>query len=238
MQTNDKNTIFLSPGEAVEAIRLDLEQYPPQPILLRRLAQLILGEERILSEDDRRSGLWVKVSAKRGRRLLTYEQLPEYLVGELERKIEKLSMKKMAEICACVFQVKANEGASSPGGPEGVVVETGMEDFRCRQCGQCCRFLDYRKELADEDYKLWEELGREDILKKVKVIRKEGEVVGYRIWIDPVTGQVAETCPWLKKDSENNRYLCTIHDVRPRICRQYPGSRKHARMTGCPGFKR
>jgi Fe-S-cluster containining protein len=34
---------------------------------------------------------------------------------------------------------------------------------------------------------------------------------------------------------DRNRYRCTIHDIRPTICRQYPGSRKHARMTGCRG---
>ena len=33
------------------------------------------------------------------------------------------------------------------------------------------------------------------------------------------------------------RSVCTIQDVKPGICRQYPSSRKHAVMTGCPGFQ-
>ena len=74
------------------------------------------------------------------------------------------------------------------------------------------------------------------ILERVMVIRQRDGTVAYRIWMDPETRKIQDGCPWLKKDSESNRHLCLIHDVRPAICRQYPGSRKHARMTGCPGF--
>jgi Fe-S-cluster containining protein len=47
-----------------------------------------------------------------------------------------------------------------------------------------------------------------------------------------------EVCPWLTKIPTQNRWECQIHGVRPAVCRQYPGSRKHAEITGCPGFRK
>ncbi len=227
----EKHTIFLNYTEALRAIRYDLEQYPPQPLLLRHLAKLILGEKVFISEKQNRTGLWIGMEKKRIGRLIPYEQLPEYLCSVLDQNHPPVDM--LAKICGCVFQENACVGSPTPGGETGVLLETGMENFQCLQCGQCCRSLDYHRELTDEDYLLWESLGRFDILKRVRVIKKVGETVAYRIWIDPVTLGISEVCPWLKRDSEHNRYVCLIHDVRPGICRQYPGSRKHARMTGC-----
>ncbi|OQY08333.1 MAG: hypothetical protein B6I22_00910 [Desulfobacteraceae bacterium 4572_123] len=47
---------------------------------------------------------------------------------------------------------------------------------------------------------------------------------------------IHRSCPFLKKIPSENRRLCAIHDIKPAICRQYPVSRKHALITGCPGF--
>lgn len=52
----------------------------------------------------------------------------------------------------------------------------------------------------------------------------------------PGKNQLADTCPFLKKIPAENRWVCKIHDIKPAICRRYPVSRKHAVMTGCPGF--
>ena len=234
MDENGKNKIFLSRCEAIEAVCHDLGQYPPQPILIRRLACLILGEKRVVSEDKKRNGLWIKDSPRSKPRLALFEELSGYLCRELKKSDPPV--RTLAEICGCVFQEKARIREGKFGQSVGIIVETGAEKFRCRQCGLCCRNLDYKGELTDEDYRLWQELGRTDILERVKIIRSKGEIVGYAIWTDPVSGLIADGCPWLRKDSEHNRYTCLIHDVRPRICRQYPGTRKHARMTGCPGF--
>jgi Fe-S-cluster containining protein len=230
----EKDTIFLSYAEALQAIKNDLEQYVPQPLLLRHLAQLIMGEKALVSEDKHRTGLWVGIGKKIKCRLITYDQLPEYLCSTLERIHPPIEI--LAKICGCVFQEGSYVGSQHFGGKKGIFIETGMEDFNCLQCGQCCRFLDYHKELTHEDYLLWQSLGRADIMKRVGLIRKKGEIIAYRIWIDPLTYQISEGCPWLKKESEHNRYTCRIHDVRPGICRQYPGSRKHAQMTGCSAF--
>jgi Fe-S-cluster containining protein len=118
----------------------------------------------------------------------------------------------------------------------GVRIETGMEDFSCRQCGGCCTSLDYHHELTEEDVAQWERLGRTDILKWVRRIEGEGRHKAYRIWTVPGTTRLADVCPFLKKIPSENRWECLIHDVKPAICRQYPLTRKHGIMTGCPGF--
>ncbi|OEU51944.1 MAG: hypothetical protein BA872_01110 [Desulfobacterales bacterium C00003060] len=58
----------------------------------------------------------------------------------------------------------------------------------------------------------------------------------YEVWIDPRTGQEVDRCPWLKRLSNNGRYFCRIHEVKPTICRYFPGSKKHAHEIGCKGF--
>ena len=231
----ENHTIFLNFTETLRAIRSDLKQYRPQPLLLRHIAQLILGEKILVSEDKSRTGLWVGTDKKCKYRMIPYDRLPDYLCSLMERTPPPVEM--LAKICGCVFQERAYAGYRNCEGEEGIFIETGMDDFSCLQCGRCCRLLDYHKELTHEDYLLWKSLGRTDIMERVGLIRKSGEIVAYVIWIDPVTRQVSEKCPWLKKDSENNRYLCRIYEVRPEICRQYPGTGKHGQMTGCSAFK-
>jgi Fe-S-cluster containining protein len=230
----EQHTIFLNYAEILIAVQNDLKQYPSQLFILRRLVQLILGEKILIQEDKHQTGMWVAMGKKGKCRLITYNQLPEYLYSVLEKSHPPIET--LAKICGCIFQERAYTGSQKFGEEKGVFIETGMESFKCLQCGQCCRLLDYHKELTHEDYLLWQSMGRNDIMKRVGLIREKGEIVSYRIWIDPYTHQLLEGCPWLKKDSEHNRYICRIHHVRPEICRQYPGSRKHAGMTGCDAF--
>jgi uncharacterized membrane protein YhaH (DUF805 family) len=55
-------------------------------------------------------------------------------------------------------------------------------------------------------------------------------------WVIPGTNEFAPSCPFLKRGGSPHQWICSIHDVKPDICRNYPVSRKHALMTGCPGF--
>ena len=142
---------------------------------------------------------------------------------------------KLAAICGQVFESPAYPG-SDAAGRTGIWLETGMADFQCLQCGHCCRNLDYRLELTEADYTMWRELGRTDILDWVAVFRRQGQPASYAIWVIPGTRSYAAVCPWLEKKPESGRWQCRIHSVKPEICRQYPGSRKHGRMTGCPAF--
>ena len=114
------------------------------------------------------------------------------------------------------------------------------EDFKCRQCGNCCLNLydAFTTCATDEDVQLWEEKGREDILEWVDQISLgDGQFV-YDIWINPRTGDDVNRCPWLRKLPKKNKYICRIHDVKPEHCRKYPRSKKHAEETGCKGFEK
>lgn len=87
------------------------------------------------------------------------------------------------------------------------------------------------------DIEMWEDNGREDILDWVDTIVLEGIVCSYDIWIDPESGEEAHSCPWLRKIADTEGYQCSIHTVKPEVCRKFPTSRKHAEDVGCPGFK-
>ena len=114
---------------------------------------------------------------------------------------------------------------------------TLLEGFKCKQRGHCCLDLTDAFETCavEEDIRLWEEMERYDILEWVDPISVGGEVIVYDIWIDPRTGDDVSRCPWLGK-LPDGKYICEIHDVKPRHCRIYPRSKEHAEETGCPGF--
>lgn len=90
---------------------------------------------------------------------------------------------------------------------------------------------------ADEsDIELWEEKKRSDILEWVAFLPLGENSFVYDIWLNPKTGVDVNRCPWLRKLPKKEMYVCWIHDVKPRHCRKYPKSQKHAEETGCKGF--
>ncbi len=94
----------------------------------------------------------------------------------------------------------------------------------------------YQTSVSAEDVELWEREGRDDILDWVSPIEiAEGEYV-YDVWLNPKTGDDVVRCPWLRKIPNKNEYICRIDEVKPKYCRDYPKSKKHARETGCKGF--
>ena len=114
-----------------------------------------------------------------------------------------------------------------------------MDGFNCKQCGHCCLNLSdaFSTSVSEEDIRLWEGKGREDILEWVVPIPiAEGEMI-YDIWFSPTTGEEVSRCPWLRKLPNKDKYICRIHDVKPAHCRDYPHSREHAEETGCIGFE-
>ena len=230
-----KETLFLTRTEALEAICRDFRQYDPQIMLFCQIIRLIFGGDIVAKREGQKNGAWISLPGRRDMRWMDGAEMVEYLCDSLE---SDLSVPLLASICARVFQTRASVGVDSATGQEGVSIETGMEDFTCRQCGQCCRTLEYHREIIEEDVALWEELERSDILQWVSVFTGENNKKSYRIWTTPGTTELAESCPFLKRISPENRSVCLIQDVKPGICRQYPSSRKHAVMTECPGFKR
>lgn len=231
-----KETVFLTGPEALEAIRIDFRQYTPQVMLFCQVIRLISGGQITAKRDREKNGAWISVPGRPNMRWMEGTEMVDYVCEALGAA--DLNDPLLASICARVFHTRAYPAMHSETGRKGIRIETGMEDFACRQCAQCCRSLDYRKEVTAEDVARWRASGRTDILEWVGVFEREGYETAYRIWTIPGTTELAEICPFLQEISSENRWVCRIHDAKPAICRQYPSSRKHALMTGCPGFER
>lgn len=230
---SERDKIFLTPDQAMEAIRIDFHQYEPQLDLFCELTPLILGRHRVAVRDERRRRVWIRTARRGPMQRMDGQKLGDYLLDTLAAS--KPSLERLAAILSKVFQA-ATGIVYEKGARAGIWVETGMEDFSCIQCGRCCERLGYHDQLRARDYERWRELGLTEIMERVKVFRRGKRITGFRIWVDPGTGRLVQGCPWLGKIPGGNRFECRIHDVKPAICRQYPGSRKHALMTGCVGF--
>jgi Fe-S-cluster containining protein len=223
--------IFLTPAEALAAIGIDFAQYAPQIELFCNLVPLVFGNQALVTSGATRDELWLRIGARGSPERLDGRQLGERLVARLQEA--PLPLERLAAICYQVFRGRTVTGETD--GTPGLWVETGMEDFVCQRCGRCCSTLDFKNGGTAADWERFEALGRKDILDWIAPIRHDGRVVACRLWVDPLTGRFADGCPWLVKDAPG-RFGCRIHEIRPEICRQYPGSRKHAEMTGCIGF--
>jgi Fe-S-cluster containining protein len=230
----DKKHIFLTNEHVVKAICNDFRQYEPQVLLFCEVMRLLPGGESGVKMELHKKGAWVSAPDSRNLRWMEGSELAEHLCTTLAAI--DFEPELLAAIASRVFQTRVVPDVDPKTGQPGLSIETGIEGYSCRQCGHCCLSLDYRDEIRVEDVERWQALGRTDILEWVGVFKGEGQKTVYQIWIQPGTREVAEKCPFLQKDAATNRWLCRIHDVKPAICRQYPVSRKHALMTGCPGF--
>ena len=120
-----------------------------------------------------------------------------------------------------------------------MVSDMPPKGFKCKQCGNCCLNLydAFSTCATDEDIRMWDSNGRDDILDWVDPIHVGGNEYVFDIWISPATGEDVTRCPWLRKLPNKDKYICRIQDVKPEHCRAYPRSRKHALKTGCRGFE-
>lgn len=231
-----RDSIFLTAEQALDAICIDFRQYEPQLMLFGEVLRLISHGRIHLKREHGKNGAWVSQPGRRNMRWLEGPDLIAYMCKAVQDA--DMTPELLVAVCSRVFQARARLSVDSHSGREGILIDTHMEAYNCRQCGRCCQNLDYHNEVTAEDVERWRSLGREDILERVGITRKDGREIGYRIWTQPGTGQVADTCPFLKKEPTSNRWQCRIHEVKPAICRNYPISRKHAVMTGCIGFKK
>ena len=229
----EKDSVLLTMEQAMAAVCLDFRQYDPQVILFSEIIAVLSKEGLTAKREMGKNGLWIRTAGERKMRWQEGSELVDTMCKLLSNS--KPDATRMSSICARVFQTRAFTDRDPATGRPGIRIMTGMEGFACRQCGRCCRRLDYHNEITAEDVAHWKQLGRSDILDWVGVFQKDSQAVVYRIWMKPGTRTFAEICPFLQKIPAENRWVCGIHDVKPRICRQYPLSRKHAVMTGCPG---
>ena len=226
--------IFLTTHEAVEAICIDFRQYAPQTMLFSEVIRLITGNRIHIKRAPGKDGAWINRLAKTTMRWLNGPELVDHMC-QLVRKA-KWDLQMLSAVCSRVFQTHAAPACDIASKAEGVCIDTNLETYRCRQCGVCCQTLDYHNDVTCEDVARWNAQGRIDILKWVETRPRKEQTARYRIWVDPETGQLAKTCPFLRKNATTHRLQCGIHDAKPSICRQYPVSRKHATLTGCTGF--
>jgi len=94
----------------------------------------------------------------------------------------------------------------------------------CNQCGKCCIAYSDGGLSASADEIDWWENYRPEIFKYV---------LGGNIWISPTTGKQLDTCPWLRKHSDQNTYTCDIYFDRPEDCRHYPVNIDQMRKDNC-----
>jgi len=92
----------------------------------------------------------------------------------------------------------------------------------CTNCGKCCTNASYMGNLqaTGEDVKRWRHEGRHDILRFAEVLGRPDDPWA-DLWADQVTGAERFRCPFVRKVRGQNRYLCTIYETRPQVCRDY-----------------
>ena len=85
----------------------------------------------------------------------------------------------------------------------------------CKRCGKCCH-ADMIAYATEEDISRWRREKRDDILSSLE--SEERIWVGDRILYRDGSGHL-ERCSFLR--IEEGLATCTIHETRPRICRDY-----------------
>lgn len=227
-------TLFLTADQALEAVCIDFRGYRPQPMVFSEVLRDLAGDPAACRREPGREGLWIAEKRPGPMRWLEGQPLVAHVCRTLREA--RPAPDQLAEICRRVFQVPCRPGHHPESGQSGIRVQADMQGFDCRQCGRCCRSLAYRDSLTAADVARFLAAGREDVLAWVGVVRSGNGPARYRVWMTPGTNRFAPVCPFLKRGSTNHRWVCAIHEIKPNFCRHYPLSRKHAAMTGCPGF--
>lgn len=112
-------------------------------------------------------------------------------------------------------------------------------EFKCKQCGKCCRKYIGTLKATSEDIERWRREGREDILKYVDIYEFDGKTLGGDLWFNPKTGEEMRKCPFLRK--RKGKFFCLIHSTKPEVCREYPllvnAKTLQERLKECGGMK-
>ncbi|NLL90722.1 MAG: YkgJ family cysteine cluster protein [Dehalococcoidales bacterium] len=87
---------------------------------------------------------------------------------------------------------------------------------KCSMCGRCCSAPTVMI-TKPSDYKRWVEQGRQDILRYATVPPPHGYG---DLWRNPRDGEIITHCPFAQ-EIENNKYICSIHETKPKVCREF-----------------
>lgn len=228
--------ILLTIDQAVDAICLDFRGYDPQPMLFCEVLRTVHGGRLIYKRESGQAGLWISGGHHGKMQWLEGKVLIDYMCDTVTDA--DLAAADLAVLCGKVFQAPCRAVPDPKTGRTGIEVRPDMTGFSCKQCGRCCSRLDYHSGVTSEDVARLGALGRTDVLKWIGRGKDSSGRMVYRMWVAPETRRpVSGPCPFLKQGDTNEHHICTIHDVKPTVCRNYPLSRKHAVMTGCPGFE-
>lgn len=91
--------------------------------------------------------------------------------------------------------------------------ENPQRQTSCQQCGQCCESFGNHLRASRHDLERWRALGRDDLIARANHL-------GW-IWVDPETKQPVAPCPFIVR-SDAEHACCSIYEIRPDICRDYP----------------
>jgi Fe-S-cluster containining protein len=124
-------------------------------------------------------------------------------------------------------------------------------DQDCLQCGKCCERWGWGQKGIVEDLIPWLEENRTDILQHVAIRLTDGRRVSgsslsaadlpritrVTYWQDTDGTEVRE-CPFFRR-SPVGKALCTIHEVKPRVCREFtPWTwQNHEFYGSCPACR-
>ncbi len=220
----------LTPRGALAALDMDQAQYPIQPSVQARLLPLTIPglRARVAPSLSRRPPGLLVGTPGRPERFLSCRAASVLIRRALRRRPPRT--RRLARLCGLAFLLGAHTRRTRHGSRR-VLVRTGMEAFVCTRCGLCCIGLDMHDQCRPSDLERWRGLGRNDVLERT------GPVDGRHVlWARPGTPLLEEDCPWLSPATNGRPALCRIHSCKPGVCRDYPGSYKHAAMTGCPAF--
>lgn len=106
--------------------------------------------------------------------------------------------------------------------------------FKCTDCGKCCLEGAGQLQATQADIALWE-TEAPHLFDFVNVHGEPGNRTG-DLWSAPGEKRNTTRCKWIRKYPGRDQYYCRIYEWRPEVCRKYPISRQHARLTECPGI--
>ena len=181
----EKDSIFLTIDQAIEAVCLDFRQYEPQVLLFSEIISVLSKGDIIAKRETGKDGIWIRRTGERKMRWMEGSQLIDSMCDILSDS--RPDPMVLAAVCARVFQTRAFPDNDPTTGTSGVRILTGMEDFTCRQCGKCCQKLDYHNEVTADDVADWEQTGRSDVMEWVGAFKKDDRETVYRIWMKPGT---------------------------------------------------
>ncbi len=113
-------------------------------------------------------------------------------------------------------------------------MKADIPDFKCNNCGICCKKYVGSLMATVEDMKRWEDEERDDILERTFLLADEfhhfrDDQLIADLWITK-QGNEPHACPWWHRSTG-----CRIHDTKPQQCRDYPISLEQAVRDGCEG---